>query len=254
MKLWGKPAILLAVLLVMSGCSVPSQAEPDIQAKADAFSTQVATDMAAKAKAAAEARIIKLEFPTDRPLRVFYAGDSLSYSLYSSTEAKGYRPLVTHTLMKSGEVSEARATKADPKALFKAGNAQNIPASGVDLAIIELGTNDTTQKTKTDQFQKDYEALLDKVQRSKGAQLICVGTWGGRGPTITDLYDFIIERVCLAHGGQYVDLTAAYESEGTYGPEGAKSWLGPSDNFHPNDKGHRMIADLILERITVVRG
>jgi lysophospholipase L1-like esterase len=33
------------------------------------------------------------------------------------------------------------------------------------------------------------------------------------------------------------------------GPAGVKVWAGTSDTFHPNDAGHRVIADMILDRI-----
>ncbi len=210
--------------------------------------------MKAEADAAAEAKIIKLSFPKDRPLSVFYAADSLSYSLFSSTEANGYRPLVNAELRKHGQILEQRATKADPQALFKVGNVQDVPNSGVDLAILELGTNDmgtadVASRTPIDQFHKDYVALVNNVRRSANVQVICVGAWGGRGQTITDPYDFEIQKICEANGGKYVDLTDIYELKDTFGPKGTATWLGPADNFHPNDKGHRAIADLILERI-----
>jgi acyl-CoA thioesterase-1 len=250
MKLWGKPALLLAVTMIVAGCSSPPAVDPNIQAKADAFSSKVAADMKAETDAAAEARIIKLSFPKDRPLSVFYAGDSLSYSLYSSVEANGYRPLVNAELSKSGPISEARATKADPKALFQVGNVENIPSSGVDLAIIELGTNDV-QKTEIGLFRTQYEALIAKVERSTTVQIICLGAWGTGGSLVTDPYDKVIQEVCEGHHRQYVDLTATYDQKDTYDPKGTQTWLGPSDGFHPNDKGHRAIADLILQRLKV---
>ena len=233
------------------------QPDPNIAAKAEAYASKVASDMKAKDEAAAEARIIKLPFPKDRPLSVFYAGDSLSYGLFVSAAANGFRPQVNTELRKHGLIEEHRATKADEKALFKVGNVQDIPESGVDLAILELGTNDlgtneVGSRTEPALFRKQYEDLVVKVKRSPGVQIICVGVWGQSGPTISDPYDHEIQNVCREHGGQYVDLTAAYETKGSFGPKDSPSFLGPSDNFHPNDQGHRMIADLILERIRVV--
>ncbi|BCW46636.1 SGNH/GDSL hydrolase family protein [Arthrobacter sp. StoSoilB5] len=245
-------ALALVAAALLTGCT-PSAApsDPDIQKKADAYGQQVQDKMKADAEAAAEARIIKLAFPKDRPLSVFYAADSLSYSLYSSTEDKGYRPMLNAELRKHGEIKEQRATKADANALFKAGNVLSVPDSGIDLAILELGTNDT-QRTPVDQFNKDYSNLVRNVKRSPNVQMICVGAWGGGGQAITDPYDFEIQKVCEANGGQYVDLTKSYERKDTWGPDKTPTWLGPSDNFHPNDKGHKEILDLILERIRIV--
>lgn len=248
-------ALIAAASLLLTACApaaIPS--DRSIDAKAKAYESKVAEDIKARNAAAAEAKLIKLSVPQDRPLSVFYAGDSLSYGLYSSTEANGYRFLLNDELRKHGEIVEHRATKADEKALFKIGNVQNIPESGVDIAILELGTNDlgtneVGSRTEPDLFHKQYQDLVRNVQRSAGVQIICVGVWGGSGQTISDPYDFEIQKVCQEHGGQYVDLTAAFELKDTFGPKGAPSWLGISDGFHPNDKGHRLIADLILERI-----
>lgn len=252
-------AMVFAAALLLTGCAPAAiPASPDVEAKAEAFEAKLAEEKAAREKAYAESRIINLAMPKDRPLSVFYAADSLSYGLFSTTEAAGYRPIVNAELRKHGEIFEQRATKADDKVLFKAGNVTNIPESGVDLAILELGTNDlgtneVGSRTEPDQFRKNYEDLISRVQRSANVQIICVGVWGKAGPTISDPYDFAIEKVCTAHGGQYVDLTSTFEKNDTYGPKGAPSWVGaPSDGFHPNDKGHRLIADLILERIRFV--
>lgn len=254
MTFWGKRLALVAVsVLALTSCvsTPPPSEDPAILEKAQAYGKQVEAKIKADAEAAAEARIIKLAFPKDRPLSVFYAADSLSYSLYSSTEDKGFRPMLNAELRKHGEIKEQRATKADPNALFKAGNVLDVPDSGIDLAILELGTNDT-QRTPIDQFYKDYSALVRNVKRSPNVQIICVGAWGGGGQAITDPYDFEIQKVCEANGGQYVDLTKSYERKDTWGPDKTPTWLGPSDNFHPNDKGHKEILDLILERIRIV--
>lgn len=251
-------ALVTAAALLLTGCAPAAlPAAPDIEAKAQAYESKVAEDLNARDAAAAEARLIKLAIPQNRPLSVFYAADSLSYGLYSSTKAKGYRFILNEHLRKRGPIAEQRATKADEKTLFKVGNVQNIPKSGVDLAILQLGTNDlgtneVGSRTEPDLFHKQYEDLVQKVQRSTGAQIICVGVWGGSGATISDPYDYEIQKVCQKHGGQYVDLTAVFELKDTFGPKGAASWLGTSDGFHPNDKGHRLIADLIIERIRVV--
>lgn len=163
----------------------------------------------------------------------------------------GYRPLVTAELGKHGPVEELRATKPADAPLFQAGNAENIPESGVDLAIIELGTNDAG-RTEIEVFKQQYTALLSKIQAgSPDAHIICAGAWGYSGSLGTDPYDREIESICRERGGRYVDLTNAFMEKGNYGPEGVPTWTGLSDNFHPNDQGHRKIADLLLERIRV---
>lgn len=258
-SVWPKVAAVVTAFLVTAGllfivASVQrstAEVDPEIEAKASAFATVVAKDLAAQQAAAAERKLVRLTFPNDRPLNVFYAGDSLGASFFSSVQAKGYRPLVTTALKKFGPVREIRATKPESAPLFQAGNAESIPTSGIDLAIIELGTSDVG-RTKTPIFRKQYDALLRKVKSgSPTANIICAGAWGYVGSIGTDPYDRIIKEVCETWGGRYIDLTDAFMEKGSYGPEGEDTWAGPSDNFHPNDKGHRKIADLILERIKV---
>lgn len=242
----------LTAALVLTGCApVAFEGDPDIEAKAQAYEAKVQAKLQAQEEAAAEAKLVRISFPTDRALRIFYAGDSLAASFYSSVKELGWRPLVTAELGKRGPVEELRATKPADAPLFQVGNAESIPGSGVDLAIIELGTNDAG-RTEIGLFKQQYAALLSKIQAgSPDAHIICVGAWGFSGSLGTDPYDKEIETVCRERGGRYVDLTNAFMEKGNYGPEGVSTWTGLSDNFHPNDQGHRKIADLILERIRV---
>jgi acyl-CoA thioesterase-1 len=244
---------VLAVAVFSASCSAPPTADPDIQKKADAFSDEVSSDLQAKEVAAAEARLIRLKYPKNRPLNVFYAGDSLGFGFHASVQAKAYRPLVTAKLEETVPVEEYRATKPASAPLFQIGNIQGIPTSGIDLAIIELGTNDAG-RTDIPDFRRQYDAVLTKVMKgSPSAYILCAGAWGFPGTQGTDPYDRVIEEVCREHGGRYIDLTEAFMTKGSYGPEGKDTWVGKSDNFHPNDKGHRIIADLILERIILVQ-
>lgn len=253
MTFWGKRAALIAVTAIaLVGCtSAPEPADSNIMDKAKSFEKQVQDKLAAQAAAAAEARIVRLQVPKDRPLRVFYAGDSLGAGFHASVQANAYRPLVTARLQQFGEVEELRATKPADAPLFQIGNIQGIPESGVDLAIVELGTNDVG-RTDLNLFQQQYTKVLEKLEDgSPGVHIICAGAWGFPGEKGTDPYDKEIQEICESHGGRYIDLTDAFNSPEAYGPAGLPTWVGPSDNFHPNDKGHKLIADLILDRIKV---
>lgn len=189
-----------------------------------------------------------ITMPTDRPLSVFFAGDSLGAGFYATTQQQGYRWLVEDHLEQYGAVESAAATKDPNEPLFQIGNAQNIPASGVDLAIIELGTNDASNKD-TEQLAQQYTDLIRQVKQSEGVMIVCTGVWGVNG--VTQHIDSVISQVCADEGGKYVDLTQLFERGDTYGPEGVPTWAGPSDNFHPNDVGHRLIADAIIAKLTV---
>ena len=45
--------------------------------------------------------------------------------------------------------------------------------------------------------------------------------------------------------------TSIYGAGDTRGPAGEDTYLGEADDFHPNDAGHRAIADTLLAAVTV---
>lgn len=250
MTSWGKLACAAAALLLtVTACGAPAQpVDADIQAKADAYTAKVERELAAKAKVAAEARMVRVGFPSDRPLKVLFAGDSLTVGFYASAEAKGFRQLVTAKLESRGEVQVELGSKAGGT-LSTVGNQVSIP-SGLDLAIVELGTNDVSTKTPLTEFAKQYGGLLRKIKaESPKVAILCVSAW--QGATAGDPYNVAIREECTAKGGKYVDVNLVFAGPGNRGPAGLQTWVGVSDDFHPNDQGHRRLADAILERIKV---
>jgi lysophospholipase L1-like esterase len=240
--------MLLAVLLAVAGCSAPVQADPNIQAKADAFSKQVEREMAAKAKAAAEALLIRVKMPADRPLKVLFAGDTITGGYYASTQAKGFSQLVAASLAKHGEIEEVRAGVTGGK-VETLGGLSDIP-SGLDLAVLQLGTIEVGQKEDAATFARNYETVLRNMKaRSPKVAIVCVSVWQSLGINAAG-YDRLIREKCKAQGGQFVDVSALFIDPRSRGPVGVKTWAGVSDAFHPNDAGHKAIADLILKRIT----
>ena len=90
-----------------------------------------------------------------------------------------------------------------------------------------------------------------------GAVPVCLGIWGpadggaeadGRAEGGAELaaYDAAIAGACHSRGGAFVALSPVYETPGSRGPAGRRTPWGISDATHPNDLGHRMIADLVL--------
>ncbi|TFC59470.1 SGNH/GDSL hydrolase family protein [Cryobacterium sp. TMB3-1-2] len=177
------------------------------------------------------------------PLRVLFAGDSLTGNYFASSAEAGFRSRVATAL---GPVELTTAELAD-QTLTTVSRIVEVPAD-LDLAVVELGTNDVGTQTPFDQFTSQYRDLLGKITTtSPGAALICAGTWQDAG----EAYDAVIEAECLAAGGRYVPLVDIFEADGTRGPVGTATPFGESDTFHPNDSGHRQIADAILAALTV---
>jgi acyl-CoA thioesterase-1 len=218
--------------------------------QAEAQAAEDAEDAAAEAAAFAAAHT-QVTRPADRPMRVLYAGDSLTYGLFSSVPELAFRPLVTAELAKGGEIEESRGERSGAGA-GAVGNLVTVPDQ-LDLAIVELGTNDTGGRTEIGLFEQQYNTLMAKIMDpSPNSGLVCVGTWGQPGPgTGTDAYDDVIEKVCTTFGGIYVDASDTFTNTENRGPAGLATWGGESDTFHPNDAGHRALADLVLGAITV---
>jgi lysophospholipase L1-like esterase len=84
--------------------------------------------------------------------------------------------------------------------------------------------------------------------RSPKVAIVCVSVWQSLGINAAG-YDRLIREKCKAQGGQFVDVSALFIDPRSRGPVGVKTWAGVSDAFHPNDAGHKAIADLILKRI-----
>jgi lysophospholipase L1-like esterase len=183
----------------------------------------------------------------DNPV-VLFAGDSLSDGWYATEEVKGFRPIVSGAL-----------TKARPSSTFvqahKAGYttqqvADTFPVpEGINLAVVQLGTNDVTKKTNPGMFAGQYAAYVDAIKsKNPDAGLICLGSFFHAAEQ-SDAIDKVIEAECNKHDGFYLDITAVYVTAGYRGPAGTPTWLGKSDMGHPNDLGHARIAEMVLSQI-----
>ena len=198
---------------------------------------------------ARDADEVRVTRPAEGPLRVLFVGDSITYGLSAEDQDRGYRPLMVDALSAGGPVEELRANRVGADTGTVSG-ILNAP-TGVDLAIIELGTNDVVEKTTIPQFRANYGSLLERIRHeSPGAPLLCVGTWGSEGGADgSDAYNAVIDDECDDRGGTFASLYGLYPEEANRGPAGRDVFGGTSDNFHPNDRGYRAIADLLLGRI-----
>lgn len=170
--------------------------------------------------------------------RVLVTGDSLAAGFFASTEAQGFSSLVTGAL---GRVTPTTVSRAHQTLSTVAGVTEVPP--DLDLAVIELGTNDVGIPTPLADFEAQYGDLLGRIRTSSpDAALVCLGTWTADGAA----YDETIARVCAANAGRYVSLAGLFALPELHGPGGRDTFAGPGDDFHPNDAGHRAIADAVL--------
>lgn len=180
-------------------------------------------------------------------MEVVFAGDSLTYGLYASTEEAGYRPQVVAALEEDGPVSASRGGQTG-NTVATVGESIEFPAT-TDLVVLALGTNDVFNTDKAE-YGESYRALVRKVQaEAPEAALVCLGTWsnvdGARN------YDPMIREACTVAGGRFLPITDLFDTPGMKGPAGVEAFGGVSDDFHPNDTGYGAIADRVLGAITV---
>lgn len=170
--------------------------------------------------------------------RVLITGDSLAAGFFASTEAQGFSSLVTGAL---GRVTPTTVSRAH-ETLSTVAGVTDVPAD-LDLAVIELGTNDVGIPTPLADFEAQYAELVGRIRTaSPDAAIVCTGTWTVDGAE----YDGIIAGVCTANAGRYVFLADLFATPDFHGPSGRDTFVGPGDDFHPNDAGHRAIADAVL--------
>lgn len=206
---------------------------------------------AASAAPTTSAEKLQVTRPSDGPMRILFVGDSITYGLAAKKPEFGFRPLMLEALGADGPVEELRVNRAGADTGTVAG-LLNAPTD-VDLAIVELGTNDVVEQTDIARFRELYGALLDRIRtESPGVPLMCVGTWGSEGGRDgSDAYNTVIEKACDSRGGAFVSLYRLYSNEANRGPAGRDVFGGTSDRFHPNDRGYRAIADLLLSRLAL---
>lgn len=182
-------------------------------------------------------------------LRVTYIGDSLDAGLYATERLRGFHPLMVDAWRAGGPVSDTPLNSLGGTAERALGNS-DLP-TGQQLVVIELGTNDVT-RTDHHAFRHDYEQLVERLRvASPDAALLCVGPWRPR--EAARRFEVIIKDLCEARGGVFRSISDLAEDPDLKGPAGEATDFGPSDAFHPNDLGHRAIADRLLGAVTVDR-
>lgn len=244
---WAWVLIAAGLVVIVVGVVIgPRQPAAQSQAELDRITAAIAAEDAKDAAAAASAtpQPLSVQRTAGQPLRVLTVGDSLTNGLFATEQSQGFAFQLVDRLGASGPAAEQTAAISGGEA-GKVAAITDVP-DDLDVAVVELGTNDAT-RTELGTFSTQYATLLDRIRGSSpDAALLCLGVWG-ESPD----YDQEIRAACEARGGRYVSLTELYKDTSLRGPAGVERFGGKSDDFHPNDAGHTAIADRVWAQLSV---
>lgn len=124
-----------------------------------------------------------------------------------------------------------------------------------DAMVLQIATNDFGRGLTLQQYRRNYVAILAGLRAlGPSAKLLCLGGW--RSPKEVNQvgvtgaqFDAVTLTVCNEAKGRFVALSQLYDDPANHGPKGRGTFKGPADYFHPNDRGHKAIADLIVRNL-----
>lgn len=182
------------------------------------------------------------------PKPVYLAvGDSLTGGLYA-TNGHGWAYMVADALPQYqlqivGATGVDNAIDALPAALA---------AHNPQLVTIEVGINNLGQKMDSATFLARYVTMLSILKSAHAPRVVaCTVPWTTEAPgseveAVALRYNAAINFVVPAFGYEVADCWGA--TVGRY------DYLSSIDGFHPNDAGHRAIADTVLRVLLPLRG
>ncbi|WP_159610499.1 SGNH/GDSL hydrolase family protein [Glutamicibacter sp. JC586] len=201
-----------------------------------------------KAPSSPESAAPEKPFQSPEYQRVLFAGDSLTVGRDADKLPQSFRELVAGELRAEGTSSVTTIAKSGARLNYIA-QSKKLP-SDLDLAIVELGTNDIRWQTPIKEFKIQYQKYLAKINASSPeVKLICLGVWHDPKAKITQSLDLVIKSVCLEHSGSYVQISDLFARASNRGPAGRATWNVKSDAFHPNNAGHQAIAAKLLHEL-----
>lgn len=203
--------------------------------------------------------------PNQKPLKVIFFGDSITQA---GVQPGGYITMMKETLAQSGKTGDYE--------LIGAGIGGNkiydlylrmeddVLAQNPDIVIMYVGVNDVWHKashgtgTDADKFKGFYTATIKKLQ-AKGIKVICctpavIGErtdFSNQQDGDLNYYSTIIRQVATSAGCEIIDLRKAFlEYNVKNNPQNLEKGILTTDRVHLNEKGNRLVADLMLAAIS----
>ena len=192
------------------------------------------------------------------PLKIAFLGDSLTVGLHASSPERMYQTLLVRRILGGGRDGVVIRAYQDPfgmtdDALARVGG---VVEAQPDLIILEIGNHEAfAGGHEVALFEARYEELLDKLQGTGATVIAGTLAWLNYSTESREYanalrLNAIIRRLCGRRGIAVADLwTATVFRPDFISRPGDRSWVEPfdGDDLHPNDAGHRALADAFWE-------
>ena len=122
-----------------------------------------------------------------------------------------------------------------------------------DLVFLSYGLNDSRGGTTPEVFRKAYQQLIDRIRSAIDPTIVLVNMyymhemfystcehWDQSDYDVTEVFNVVIRQLADANGLILADV---------YSAETGVDWIIDEDHCHPNDLGHRIVANRVFEAI-----
>ena len=121
-----------------------------------------------------------------------------------------------------------------------------------DMVFLSYGLNDSRGGTPPETFRRAYQKLIDRIRTKINPVIVIVNTyymheilykykhWEKSSYDVTELYNIVIKQLADINNLILADV---------YSAEVGVDWIIDQDHCHPNDLGHRIIANRVFEAI-----
>ena len=130
---------------------------------------------------------------------------------------------------------------------------EDVIALQPDMVFLSYGLNDSRGGTPTELFRRAYQQLIDRIRAGIDPTIVMLNTyymhevlytecphWEESSYNVTEVYNVVIRQIAEANDCILADIYAA---------EVGVDWIIDNDHCHPNDLGHRIIANRVFEAI-----
>lgn len=184
-------------------------------------------------------------------------GDSITVGGYATSEDKTYVSLVTSLIEeKLGydvKVQEGVMKAGTGLKDYGIPNVNNLIDQGPDFITIGYGTNDINEELNAystpEEFERRLNTLIKEIYKEskKKPKIVLITTWKNGEKSLE--YDAIIKDVAEEYEIPVADISSVWQNRSdTVGPTDIETPFGISDNWHPNDLGHKEIADKLFKQ------